>query len=72
MKNIGLLVRAVAVLAGRNIPVRLKLTGDPEAGLNKLAAVKHADLPHWTGWLGPGRLLISTVRWMFSCLRRKG
>ncbi|HCH57799.1 MAG TPA: hypothetical protein DEV64_11985 [Rhodospirillaceae bacterium] len=56
-KNIGLLVRAVAVLAGRNIPVRLKLTGDPEAELNELAAgLNIADRLDWTGWLDPGRL----------------
>ena len=56
-KNIGLLVRAVAVLAGRNIPVRLKLTGDPEARLNKLATrLNIADRLDWTGWLEPCRL----------------
>ncbi|PPR10032.1 MAG: D-inositol 3-phosphate glycosyltransferase [Alphaproteobacteria bacterium MarineAlpha11_Bin1] len=56
-KNIGLMLRSVAVLARRSIPVRLKLTGDPSTALNELASTLNiADRIEWTGWLDPQSL----------------
>ena len=51
-KNIGLLLHAVAILAGRHIPVKLKLTSDPSTGLAALAArLNIVDCIEWSGWL---------------------
>jgi glycosyltransferase involved in cell wall biosynthesis len=56
-KNISLLLRSVAVLAGRGVPIRLKLTGDPSVGLDELASsLNIADRLEWSGWLDPSSL----------------
>lgn len=56
-KNMGLLLRAVAILARRGIPVKLKLTGECCPVLRELAArLKIADRLQWSGWLKPPEL----------------
>ncbi len=51
-KNIGLLLRAISILAHRKISVKLKLTGDQSPELCELAAkLDIAGQVEWSGWL---------------------